>query len=112
MGRSYRERRVYQYPQAEVRVSVERAMHELGMPMKPGASEWEIRATRSFSAKSWGERLTIHMATFPGGGTQVIAESKLVFGLVDWGRNQSNIEEIYDSMAALVGPGEVAPLDQ
>lgn len=111
MGRRYAERRIYSQSQTEVRQAVTRAVYELGLEVKPDASEWEIRAARSMSNLSWGERISVLMATSPGGGTQVVAESKLVFGFVDWGRNQNNVDALFNSMAALLGPGEIAPLD-
>ncbi|MGI9595520.1 MAG: hypothetical protein ACR2QK_05135 [Acidimicrobiales bacterium] len=111
MGRKYQERRIYSQGQAEVRTAVERAVYELGLEVKPGSSEWEIQGSRSMSTFSWGEQIKVLMATSPGGGTQVLAESKLVFGFVDWGRNQKNVEQLLESMAALVGPGEVAPIE-
>lgn len=111
MGRRYAERRIYRQTQAEVRQAAERAIYEMGLEVKPGATEWEIRAARSISNLSWGERISILMATSPGGGTQVVAESKLVFGFFDWGRNRQNVEALFTSMAALVGPGEIAELD-
>ena len=82
MGRVYRERRIYQVPQGEVRAAAERAVYELGLGIKPAATEWEIEATRSISPLTWGEKVKTLMATSPGGGTQVIVESKLVFGFV------------------------------
>ncbi len=107
----YQERRIYSQPQAEVRVAVERAVYELGLEVKPDSSEWEIRGARTMSTLSWGEQIKVLMATSPGGGTQVLAESKLVFGFVDWGRNKKNVDQLLTSMAALIGPGEVAPIE-
>ncbi len=111
MARVYRERRVYPQPQSEVRQVAERAVYELGLAVKPDATEWQISASRSMSTLSWGERLTVQMATSPGGGTQVVAESKLVFGFVDWGRNRTNVEALLASMDDVLGPGERTPLE-
>lgn len=111
MGRMYRERRIYQSPQREVRAAAERAVYELGMEVKPAATEWELEASRSISPLTWGERVKALVATSPGGGTQVLIESKLVFGFVDWGRNQKNVVEMFASMEHLLGPGEPAPLE-
>ncbi len=95
------------YPQdrAEVRPAVDRAVRELGLAPDPTAGEWEIRASRPMSTLSWGERIQVVTATNPGGGTQVVIESKLVFGFVDWGRNQRNVESVIDSLDGLLGPG-------
>lgn len=111
MGRRYQERRIYTQTQAEVRQAVERAVYELGLEVKPESTEWEIQGARTMSALSWGEQVKILMATSPGGGTQVLAESKLTFGFVDWGRNQKNVEDLLNSMGALLGPGESAPIE-
>ncbi len=111
MARTYRQRRIYDHRQTEVGQAVERAMYELGLEIKPDATEYEVRGARSMSTLSWGEQVKVLLATSPGGGTQVIVESKLVFGFVDWGRNRSNVEAIFTSMAALLGPGEIAPVE-
>lgn len=111
MGRVYRERRIYGCTQAEVRAAAERAVYELGMAVKPDSTEWELQADRAMSALSWGERMKALMATSPGGGTQVVLESKLVFGFMDWGRNQKNVESFFETMETVIGPGEPAPLE-
>lgn len=43
MARTYRQRRIYDHRQAEVRRAVERAMYELGLEIKPDATEYEVR---------------------------------------------------------------------
>jgi hypothetical protein len=111
MGRVYRERRIYGCSQAEVRAAAERAVYELGMAIKPASTEWELQADRTMSALSWGERIKALMATSPGGGTQVLLESKLVFGFIDWGRNQQNVESFFETIETIIGPGEPAPLE-
>ncbi len=105
VGRTFSERRVFPQGQNEVRSAAERAVHEQGWSIKPGATEWELRAAQNMSSMSWGERITISMGTAPGGGTQVIADSKLVFGFVDWGRNKSNVHDLFRSMETVLGPG-------
>lgn len=111
MGSTYQERRIYDHTQAEVRSAVERAMYELGLNIDPVVSEYEMRADRTMSTFSWGERIKVLMATSPGGGTQVLMESKLVFGFVDWGRNQKNVKAMFDAMAQLIGEGVIAPVE-
>lgn len=107
----YRERRIYKKPQADVRAAAKRAVYELGMEVKPESTEWEIQAGYSISPLTWGERVKALMATSPGGGTQVLVESKLVFGFVDWGRNQKNVTELFAAMETVLGPGEPAPVE-
>lgn len=108
MGRLHRERRIYTQDRAEVRPMVDRAVRELGLEPDPASGEWEIRAAQPMSTFTWGERIHVLMATNPGGGTQVVAESKLVFGFFDWGRNQRNVETLLASLDHSLGPGEPA----
>ncbi len=89
---------------------VDRAVRELGLEPDPSGGEWEVRAARPMGTLTWGERVHVVTATNPGGGTQVVAESKLVFGFVDWGRNRQNVEAIFAALDATIGPGEPAPL--
>lgn len=89
---------------------VDRAVRELGLQPDPQSGAWEIRASQPMSNLSWGERIHVVAATNPGGGTQVVVESKLVFGFVDWGRNQRNVETILESLDETLGPGEPSPM--
>lgn len=87
-----------------------RAVRELGLQPDPASGEWEIRAAQARSNYTWGERIHVVTATNPGGGTQVVVESKLVFGFVDWGRNRRNVEAIFAVLDETIGPGQPAPL--
>ena len=89
---------------------VDRAVRELGLEPDPASGEWEVRAARPMGTFTWGERIEVVTATNPGGGTQVVAESKLVFGFFDWGRNQQNVEGIFASLDATLGAGRPDPL--
>lgn len=111
MGRSHRERRVYPQDRDEVRAAAQRAVGELGLVPDPTSGEWEVRASQAMSTFSWGEKVVVLTATNPGGGTQVVAESKLVFGFFDWGRNQKNVEQLLATMDGVLGPGTPASLD-
>lgn len=75
------------------------------MKIAPGATDYQIRVTQGVSGGSWGERISLTLATFPGGGTQVVIESKLVLGLWDWGRNADNVTTLFASMESVLGPG-------
>ena len=91
---------------------VDRAIRELGLAIPTRQSgEWEVRAARAMGTFTWGEKIHVLTATNPGGGTQVVAESKLVFGFFDWGRNRQNVEAIFESLDTTIGPGEPAPLE-
>ncbi len=105
MARMYRERRTFPQPQAEVYRAAERAIIEAGLKLGAGTTEYEIKTSRGINGGSWGERIVFTMATFPGGGTQVIIQSKLVLGIFDWGRNRENIESLFSSMEVVLGPG-------
>jgi hypothetical protein len=89
----------------------DRAVREIGLVPNPASGEWEVRASQPRSNYTWGERIHVITATNPGGGTQVVVESKLVFGFVDWGRNQRNVEAVLASLDATIGPGQPAPLE-
>ena len=109
MPRSHHDRRTYAHDPADVRLAVPRVMGELGLRLRPGAGEWEVQASRPISMVTWGERITVTSATNPGGGTQVIVESRLSFGLVDWGRNRRNVDEILDALDAWFGVDRSPP---
>lgn len=57
----------------------------------PGA----VQAQLNMSMTSWGEKLTVSLAEFPG-GTNVHIHSTCSFGLqlVDWGKNKKNVEHL------------------
>lgn len=106
MPRRHTERRTYAQRPHEVRATVERVVRELGLRPRPGDGEWEIVASRPIGPMTWGERITVITATDPGGGTQVIAESRLTFGLVDWGHNRANVESILGGLDTTLGTGD------
>lgn len=110
MGRRYRERRIYEADRGAARAMADRAVREIGLEPDQASGEWEIRAARPMGTFTWGERIHVLTATNPGGGTQVVVESKLVFGFYDWGRNQQNVEAILAALDDTLGPGRPAPL--
>lgn len=107
----YRQRRVFPQPQLEVQRAAERAVVEAGLKLGSGSTEYEMKASRGINGGSWGERIVFTMATFPGGGTQVIIQSKLVLGLADWGRNEQNVHELFSSMEVVLGPGNILEIE-
>ena len=44
--------------------------------------------------RSWGENLTLTVYSHPGGNSELQLTSTCKYGLVDWGRNQDNLDEI------------------
>lgn len=76
-----------------------------------------IRLSSSMSMASWGENLSIQVGQLAAGSIQVSARSALSFGLVDWGKNQKNLDKLFFAIErevtapSLPGalPGVVAP---
>ena len=60
-----------------------------------------VTGSRSVGLASWGERIVANVSSGDS-GTSVRVESKLKFGLVDWGRNKKNVEGILDTVASQV----------
>lgn len=51
------------------------------------------------AAKTFGERIRVEVEA-SGDGTEVSVESKLRFGLIDWGENQRNVARILATLRA------------
>lgn len=64
----------------------------------------EVKATQQASPFSWGENISALLASAPGGGSQVVVQSKLKFGFFDYGRNQANVEKLFDAIDGRLGP--------
>lgn len=98
MGRKYSERREFQRNVEDTVRAVEVAFTECGFPPSrsnsPSAGMIEVRASQQMSLASWGENVSAKVAAAPGGGSQVVVESKLIFGFVDWGRNKTNVDQV------------------
>jgi hypothetical protein len=57
-----------------------------------------VSVSSDMTAFSWGENADIRVwpiSDADGGGIGVAIESKLKFGLVDWGKNQRNIDKLF-----------------
>ena len=52
---------------------------------------------------SWGENSAIQVAVDAAGVTWVWINSSLKFGLVDWGKNQKNIDRLFARVDAVLG---------
>lgn len=61
-----------------------------------------INASGSMSWISWGENIVIGVGADPAGTVSVSLRSKLKFGLVDWGKNQQNINRLFGRIGAFV----------
>jgi hypothetical protein len=63
--------------------------HELGI----------IEATTGVSFKSWGERLYITVSAHPAAaGSVVEIDSRSRMALIDWGRNEDNVDSFLDEL--------------
>lgn len=62
-------------------------------------SSGAIRVSSTVSMASWGENVSIQVGVDQAGQTQVAVRSALKFGLVDWGKNQKNIDKIFFRIA-------------
>jgi hypothetical protein len=67
-----------------------------------------ITASTGVSLTSWGEDLTIRLgAAEDGQGTELWMESKMKFGLVNWGKHQKNFQAVANAVQArLAGGGQ------
>jgi hypothetical protein len=67
-----------------------------------------ITASTGVSLTSWGEDLTIRLgAAEDGHGTDLWMESKMKFGLVNWGKHQKNFQAVANAVQArLAGGGQ------
>ncbi len=88
-----------------------RAAQEMGMTLaQADPATGVITGKSSVSLSTWGENLTINVWQETPGTIQVRARSGLKFGLVDWGKNQKNLNQLFLKIdQALSGPG-AAPL--
>lgn len=65
-----------------------------------------IQISRGVSLATWGESLDVRLRPVPS-GTEVTIHSALKFGLVDWGKNQQNIDTLFVRVGSALG-GQVA----
>ncbi len=54
-----------------------------------------ITMTSGFSFSSWGEKVSVNVGQVTEGSIQVDIQSKLKFGLVDWGKNKKNLNKLF-----------------
>ncbi|MBI2077032.1 MAG: hypothetical protein HYT80_01490 [Euryarchaeota archaeon] len=57
-------------------------------------TERRVVVRSGFSIRSWGEEITVDVLARPSGGTRVKAESRILVGLWDWGKNRSNLARL------------------
>lgn len=64
------------------------------------ASARTISISTGVSWKSWGENLLITVSPVSGGYSEVSISSSSKYGLVDWGKNQNNLNQIFTLLSA------------
>lgn len=60
-----------------------------------------VDGSASAGMRSWGEKI-VAKVTETETGSLVSIESKLKFGLLDWGKNQKNVEAIFEALKSQV----------
>ncbi len=73
---------------------------ECGWKVKKSDS-YGIQASNGMSLTSYGETITI-LASVSGENTILKVNSKSVFALVDWGKNQCNIDKFISGLSRYV----------
>jgi hypothetical protein len=63
-----------------------------------------IVAKTSFTLASYGETIVMTVAPDTPSGTRLTVRSTLKWGLVDWGKNQRNLDRMVDGLTALLAP--------
>lgn len=63
-----------------------------------------VQISRGVSLATWGENLDVRLRPVPS-GTEVTINSALKFGLVDWGKNQQNIDTLFVRIGSALGGG-------
>ena len=61
-------------------------------------------SSRISAAKTFGEKVTATVAD-EASGSSVTVERRLRFGLIDWGENKKNVENILGALRSKVDPG-------
>lgn len=59
------------------------------------ANAYSIRLKTGISWKSWGENVQITIGCLADSLSEIIITSTLKWGLLDWGKNQENLKEIF-----------------
>jgi hypothetical protein len=65
-----------------------------------------IMAKTGMGLLTYGENLTITAVPTEGGATSLTVESKLKFGLFDWGNNRKNIDRVLALLARALPAGD------
>jgi hypothetical protein len=61
-----------------------------------------IQVSSNMSLASWGENVGVQVGVDPAGHVQVAVRSALKFGLVDWGKNQNNINRVFGRIGDVI----------
>lgn len=67
-----------------------------------------IKMSSGANLATWGENLEVRLRPVAADAVEVTVTSALKFGLVDWGKNSSNVDKVFrrlsERLAALSGP--------
>lgn len=76
------------------------------IPMTVGSADPStglIIGSSGISAASWGEKITVQVWAVDEATSAFTVESKLSFGLVDWGKHKKNIAKVTAAVQAQLG---------
>lgn len=93
-------------PYAQVFEAAVQALPTIKMSVRSAdPQQGVIVASTGMSLASWGEDVTIRLgASEDGRSTNLWMESKMKFGLVNWGKHRKNFEAIVRAVQARLGP--------
>lgn len=104
---------VFPAPPSAIFAAAPHALASMGLAAHVDPARGVISASTSVSLASWGETMQIVVQPLSDGSTMVTTSSSLKFGLIDWGKNGSNIARFHQALAAAVGqqgaPAQGAP---
>ena len=95
------ERRTYEGSVEAVQQAVERALADERMKVQ-SSNPGRIEAGANISIWSWGENVTVDLASASPSSTivTVTSASKIPITLFDWGKNKANIKKVFGRLDA------------
>lgn len=111
MATSKSEAQTYAGEYAAVFDAACRAAGLVGMTVtRADPSTGVINLSSSMSFTSWGENVVLQVGQLGPGAVQVAVRSDLKFGLVDWGKNAKNVNQLLGTIdVALHQPAAAMP---
>ena len=103
MGRAYTATRSYSADPGAVVGHMPAAFESIDSQVESSdAASGTTKGSKGVRFLSCGERVSAQVSPADGGST-VTVESKLKFGLIDWGNNKRNVEGVLASLSKGVG---------